>query len=382
MSEYPYRKNIWYNGIKIDIKARTEEELGMKYARKIAAIDKGQITTGGSTPVNKWAEHYFETYVAESVTTGVLADRKSLYKNHIRPHIGSMKIKDVNNGHCQKIINDMSGYSKDRIDKTCQLLFNLFKKAKSEKLIYENPADDMVRPTAEDGQGRAATMQERALMLLVAREHKGGLWLRTILSCGFRPGETDGFLGCHINYDAGLIYIDGTKSAAAKRIVPAPADILDDLKALKLKPNEYVFKNSFGDKMRKSSRAKLWKSFKRAMNIKAGCRVYRNQLQEPFPVAEDLVPYCFRHSFATDLKDANIPYRIRQELLGHSDSSVTDNYTHRTEASLNTARKLLEDFRRNQRNEIERVSNEILYEGYDKQKSIENLTDKYFPGLK
>lgn len=381
MNEYPFRKNVWYNGVKIDIKARTEEELGMKYARKTAAIDRGQITTGGSTPVNKWANHYFDRYVAEAVTDGVLIDRKSLYRNHIRPHIGAMKIRDVNNGHCQKIINEMSGYSKDRIDKTCQLLFNLFKKAKTEKLIFENPAEDLIRPPAEDGQGRAATMQERALMLLVAKEHKGGLWLRTILACGFRPGETDGFMGSHINYEAGLIYINGTKSDAAKRIVPAPSDILRDLKTLNLKPNEYVFKNAYGDKMRKSSRAKLWKSFKREMNIRAGCKVYRNQLQAPLPVADDLVPYCFRHSFATDLKDAEIPYRIRQELLGHSDSSVTDNYTHRTEASLNKARILLEKFRTEQKEEIKKISNDILRNGYNKEKSIENLTNKYFPEI-
>lgn len=381
MSDYPFRKNIWYNGVKIDIKARTEEELGIKYARKINAIEKGQVTTGGSTPLNKWVSYYFDTYVAENVTDGVLKDRTGIYNKHIKPFIGSMRIKDINAGHCQRIINEMSGYSKGHINKTCQLMFNIFGKAKSEKLIYENPADDIIRPPAEDGHGRAASLQERALMLLTAKEHQAGLWLRVILNCGFRPGETDGFLGSHINYDAGLIYINGTKSAAAKRIVPAPQSILDELRALNLKPNEYVFKNAYGDRMRKSSRAKLWNSFKREMNIKAGCRVYRNQLQEPFPVAGDLVPYCFRHSFATDLKDANVPYRIRQELLGHSDNSVTDNYTHRTERSLATARELLAAFRQSQQEEIQDAMNDILMNGYNREKAVENLTSKYFPDM-
>ena len=49
----------------------------------------------------------------------------------------------------------------------------------------------------------------------------------------------------------------------------------------------------------------MWHSFLREMNVKAGCEVYRNAVKEP-KVADDLVPYCFRHSFATDLKDANI----------------------------------------------------------------------------
>lgn len=382
MSEYQFRKQEIYAGVKIDIKAHTEEELGIKYARKIDAIERCNITTGGSTSVNRWAEKYFDSYMAEKVSDGVLNDRKSMYRNHISPYIGAMKIKDVNSGHCQKVANNMKGYSGDRIDKCCQLMYNMFKKAKSEKLIYENPADDIVRPDGEDNKGRPATMQERAFMLMVGKDHKAGLWLRTILYCGFRPGETDTFKGGHINYDAGLIYIDGTKSDAAKRIVPAPAHLLADLKALNRKPNEYIFQNAYGDRMRKSSRAKLWNSFKNEMNIRAGCKVYRNQVQEPFAMADDLIPYCFRHSFATDLKDARIPFRIRQELLGHAGDSVTDGYTHRTETSLKIATAMLDKFRMQQELDIVRFQRDIEENGYKKEKRItEDLTHKFFPDL-
>lgn len=162
-----------------------EEELGIKYARKIDAIEKGHITSGGSTLVNRWADNYFDTYVAEKVTDGTLSDRKSIYKNHIKPYIGAMKIRDVKSTQCQDIINRMSGYSKDRIDKTCQLLFNIFKKARSEKLIYENPADDLIRPPAENGQGRAATLQERALMLMVVKTIRAGCGSRRYFTAAF-----------------------------------------------------------------------------------------------------------------------------------------------------------------------------------------------------
>lgn len=381
-TEYPYRKKGSYAGIPYDIKAKTEEELGIKYARRIDAIKKGTLTSGGSTLVNRWAEKYFDAYVAEKVSDGVLDDRKSTYKNHIAPYIGVMKIRDVNSGHCQHIANNMKGYSKDRIDKCCQLMYNMFKKAKSEKLIYENPAEDVVRPQGEDGKGRPATMQERAFMLMVAKDHRAGLWLRTILYCGMRPSETDTFKGGHINYEAGLIYIDGTKSESAKRIVPAPAHLLAELKKLNRGPNEYIFQNTYGDRMRKSSRAKLWNNFKREMNIRAGCKVYRNEVQEPYMIAEDLIPYCFRHSFATDLKDAKIPFRIRQELLGHAGDSVTDGYTHRTETSLRIATALLEKFRDDQDKEVQLMQQKILQEGYHKEEKItEDLTHKFFPHL-
>lgn len=381
-STYKYRKKVVYKGVNLDIKAHTEEELGIKYAKKVFEIDNAISTSGGNTLVNKWAEHYFDTYVAESVSDGTCKDRKHMYCKHARPYIGSAKLNDISASQCQDIVNRMKGFSRDRVDKMCQLLFNIFDKARKEGLISRNPAEDIERIPSKNGEGRAATMQERALMLMEAKGHKAGLWLRTILYCGFRPGETDRFKGKHINYDAGLIFIDGTKSAAAKRIVPVPKKLLSDLRSLDLSPEENVFKNTYGDQMRKSSRAKLWNSFKREMNIKAGCKVYRNQLIKPLPIAEDLVPYCFRHSFATDLKDANVPYRIRQELLGHANGSVTDRYTHRTEASLNTARELLEIFREKQDKEIEKMQSNILKNGYKPEINHgEDLSYKYFPDL-
>lgn len=379
--KYNYRKKITYNGITFDVRANTEEELGEKVAKRKFEIDHAISATGGATPVNKWAEHYFDIYVGDSISVDTRRDRESMYRNHIRPYIGSLQIRTVTAGQCQQIVNQMDGYSKDRIDKLCQLLFNIFDKARKEKLIASNPAADLEKIPAEDGQGRAATMQERALMLLCAPDHRAGLWLRTILYCGFRPGETDHFKGKHINYQAGLVYIDGTKSKAAKRIVPTPADLLRDFKALSLKPEEYVFKNTYGDKLRKSSRDNMWHSFLREMNVKAGCEVYRNAVKEP-KVADDLVPYCFRHSFATDLKDANIPFRIRQELLGHADSSVTDRYTHRTEESLNTARELLEIYRKKQDVKVRAIQRDILDGKYESKEIPEDdLTHKFFPDL-
>ena len=381
VKKYKYRKKITYQGVTFDARANTAEELGEKIAKKKFEIDHALSTTGGATPVSKWVEHYFDIYVGDSIAVDTRKDRENMYKKHIRPYIGALPIRSVTAGQCQQIINRMEGYSKDRVNKLDQLLFNIFDKARKERLIVLNPAADLEKIPAEDGRGRAATMQERALMLLCAPEHRAGLWLRTILYCGFRPGETDLFKGKHINYDAGLVYIDGTKSRAAKRIVPAPADLLEDFKTLNLRPEEYVFKNAHGDRLRKSSRDNMWHSFKRAMDITAGCNVYRNAVVNP-KVAEDLVPYCFRHSFATDLKDANVPFRIRQELLGHADSTVTDRYTHRTEESLDTARKLLETFRAEQDEKIKAIQQDILAGGYQKNEVTEDdLAHKFFPDL-
>lgn len=188
------------------------------------------------------------------------------------------------------------------------------------------------------------------------------------------------FRGNHINYEAGLVYIDGTKSASAKRIVPVPDFLMEDLKKINARPNDILFLNSHDGPMNNMARSRAWKGLVRRMNILAGCEVYRNQVLDPV-VPEDFIPYCCRHSFATDLKDANIPYRIRQELLGHSDGSVTDRYTHRTEESLETARKLMNEYRKKQFQKIRKEQDRIRNEGWNAHNVSEDLLSKFFPEI-
>lgn len=380
--KYEYRLTETYKGVRLDKRGHTEAEVIAKMERAKAEIDADIATRCSSTTVSAWWKVYKERYIEGKVADQTETDRERIFNNKIKPFIGSMSISTVKPSHCQAIVNDMAGHSKDYIDKTCQLLYNLFKRAKAEKMIVSNPAEDLSRPPAEDGSGRPLTMQERVLLLQIAEDgHPAGLWIRCMMYLGMRPGETDGFVGCHVNYDERLIYIAGTKSAAAKRIVPAPADILEDLAALNLKSDEYVFKNAYGDKMRKSSRMRLWKSVVREMNIRAGCEVYRNQVQEPV-VPDDCIPYCCRHTFATDIKDANIPFRIRQELLGHANTSVTDRYSHRSVSSLRQAERLIEKFRAEQEADIQKERERFAEEGWNiNDHASEDLTAIFFPDI-
>ena len=62
-------------------------------------------------------------------------------------------------------------------------------------------------------------------------------------------------------------------------------------------------------------------------------------------VAADLVPYCLRHTFGTDLQDAGVPLNVARYLMGHADVSTTSKvYIDTTKRSIQDAARKMNDY--------------------------------------
>jgi len=142
--------------------------------------------------------------------------------------------------------------------------------------------------------------------------------LETIYATGMRVSEAVNLKKENVNLDIGFLRCLGKGNK--ERIIPLGKKAIAGInrylqssrpRLLKNKESEFLFVSRFG---RKVSRQSFWKIIKKYAKLA--------KIKKP------IKPHTLRHSFATHLLEHGADLRSVQEMLGHSDISTTQIYTH------------------------------------------------------
>lgn len=259
--------------------------------------------------VSEWAERWYGTYVANrDITEKSATMYRQKLKHYILPKIGDVPMREVTEIQLQEILNS-SNSSKSTAQKVKIVMQAMFRRAKSCKLILNDPSENIVLPKAPEGTHRSITDLERKEILRLAEEHYAGLYVLTLLQTGIRPGEAIALRWGDINFKERTITISravesGTKvkikdpkTSAGVRVLPISDYLYERLWHRKKNADELIFCQPLTGRMHSSSSANdYWNNFKRALDIQMGAKVYRNKIVQSV-VAEDLVAYCLRHTY-------------------------------------------------------------------------------------
>lgn len=320
---FKYRKTFTVDGKRYVVRADTEDELMKKYILKKDAVESGRIVYSGNMTVRTWTEQALKTYKS-GIAEKTLRNQTYQIEKHILSVIGSTPLRLVKPIQCQNIMNAQAGKSLSHRKAIRTHLKWIFQKAVENQLIPSSPAAYLQLPNGYEGSRRSITENERKHLLKVCADDRYLLFL-CMLYCGCRPEEAIELEGRDIGDH--LLHIRGTKSKKADRYVPIPDALWSRISPVKgFNP---VCPNTCGRKHSESSYDRLCASLRRNMNISMGCKVYRNALVPPFPLADDFVPYDLRHTYCTDLQKAGVDIRVAQKLMGHASIEMTANiYTH------------------------------------------------------
>ena len=142
--------------------------------------------------------------------------------------------------------------------------------------------------------------------------------LEVLYATGVRVSELVGLRLGQVNLRQGVIRVIGKGNK--ERLIPLGEEAVHWLEKYQREARQGFFKSAVNDVMFPSNRGKemtrqtFWYAIKR-YSIKAG-------------IEKSLSPHVLRHAFATHLLNNGADLRVVQMLLGHSDISTTQIYTH------------------------------------------------------
>lgn len=225
-------------------------------------------------------------------------------------------------------IKNFLAFNKKKSDRTrahyLTVLKSFFNYLLANEYIQKNPVENIVLPKLSKKLPKFLTIEEVDKLLNIELktplDYRNKAMLELLYATGVRISELLNLTISNVSFEDDLIRVIGKGSK--ERVIPVGEIAMESLVnylenyrniLLKNKSSEYLFLNTFGDPI---SRQGFFKIIKKEC-LKKG-------------INDDIGPHTLRHSFASHMLNNGADLRIVQELLGHSDISTTQIYTHLT----------------------------------------------------
>lgn len=220
------------------------------------------------------------------------------------------------------------GQSEATIQRVLSTLRSFHQFLKREKKTKHDASLHIDTPKKKQTLPNVLSVNEVALLLDIQvrspLEARTKAMLELMYATGLRVSECIGVQLADLHLDIGFIRLFGKGNK--ERIVPLGEEASEAIKdylvyyrpaLMKNKNHEILFVNHHGNPLSRQGFFKLIKQ--RAIEV---------------GINEDISPHKLRHSFATHLLECGADLRSVQEMLGHSDISTTQIYTHVTNTRL------------------------------------------------
>jgi integrase/recombinase XerD len=208
-------------------------------------------------------------------------------------------------------------YSPTSIMRKIASLRGFFKWASANEIIKTNPTLTLEQPKVPQRLPKVISPQEIEEILNQNLNKTEKVIVELLYGCGLRVSE---LVNLKTNdYDLNGKYLEFTGKGSKDRIVPLGKKAINAIKNY-LPEREYLIQKYNLDTNQLLINEK-WKLINRQ-------EIYTFIHEHGKMLNKTISPHTLRHSFATHLLENGADLRVVQELLGHSDVSTTQLYTH------------------------------------------------------
>lgn len=243
--------------------------------------------------------------------------------------------QDLNKRTIENFIQDLRsrGFAAKTIARKLSAIKEFCKFLYSEKIINDNPAQNILTPKQEKPLPKFLTAEEIELLIKTAAEsddyriQRIAVMIELMYATGMRVSELVALPENAINYKKGQVTIFGKGSK--ERVVPVAKRAMQTLEKYENLRKEFVAKNCESPYLFPSlsateghlTRDAFYKDLKK---LAAECGIFPSRIS----------PHVLRHSFATHLLNNDADLRSVQKMLGHENITTTEIYTHITSQKL------------------------------------------------
>lgn len=231
--------------------------------------------------------------------------------------------KNINRKDILTFLEEEKHTKKDRsISHTLTVIKNFYKYLQIEGIVNENPTNFIDLPRLRKKIPSVLNEKEINNLLEIdlktKYDYRNKTMIELMYSSGIRVSELVNIKMLDISINNAIIKVSGKGNK--ERVIPLGDYALTYLekyvndyrsKLIKKKTSDYLFLNSRGEKISRQYFFKIIKEIASQKQIK-----------------KDISPHTLRHTFATHLLEHGADLRSIQDMLGHSDISTTQIYTH------------------------------------------------------
>ncbi len=327
----------YYDTTRTGVVAKRDEAL--------KTVKEGTYAKPTKLTVGEWLDVWLATYVAPSVRPKTWEGYESIIRVHLRPAIGHIELRDLQTNPVQRLLNQKlaSGLSPRTVEMIHTTLKSALKQALTEGLVTRNVAEYAKKPKKDTKEIRVLTLAEMDALIAVALTDRLGPLYLVMMGTGLRIGEVLALEWSNVNLREGSLTVSHAfvhtktptnskrqyilqppKTESGKRLLPLPNDIVTILREWRTTQSaERVLVGTF---YTDSDRV-----FTTSIGTPLGQRNVARKLTQL--AAKASIPHvnlhALRHTYATRLLETSVHPKVVQELLGHTDISLTLNtYSH------------------------------------------------------
>lgn len=317
------RKTV-YGSTKADVKAKLKNIEFQIYTGTF--VDKSDITI----------YHLAKQILEDKLNLNII--KESTYYRHLDTlktlsPIYNTPIQNVNETQLKAFFNSSIRYSQSSINKMYDLVNKTFKEAKRRKIIAENPMELIKKTNSKQTKVkvRALTKEEhrKLLHVLQTEDIKYSRQMLLSLSIGLRMGEVNGLDIADIFFpfnrftvkrtvsrgkNGKAILSDTTKTSAGTRtltMTDSVRELLED--CIGSRTEGLIFTENGG----LISTQKVYTQFMRVLK--------KYDILDKTITDGKIDLHSLRHTFGTRCAEAGMPPKVLQEIMGHTDISITMN---------------------------------------------------------